>query len=456
MAGSYSPLYRPLGARAAIALLAAAACLGPRWAQAADPGYEVQVGVIETDNIQRLPSGGSDETIATEELDFDWHNKRPWYDVDIDADVSHLSFLQHTYPDEFVGNFLGTSKINLAADLLSWNFADNFGQTPLNALAPITPANRENINYFNTGPVLTLPLLGRELEMVVTGQYGRVDYQQAPLDSNRVTGAVGLLHEISPNTNISINAKEERVDFEDDQLNPDYDMQEAFARFETKGSRTEIGVDLGYGRLLMPGISDGSYVARMDITRRISPNSTVGLSFGHDYSDGADSFLLVQAAGGATLNTPTAVQAGAPFLITYATLAWNYQLDRTTLSLSASYFRDDYQVEAALNNDLTVANVRAVRQISPVLQLALTEYLDREHFTVGDDSATEADTGLQLTWRAGRNLSVFCAYYLTKGLGGLEADKFTENRVWLSVGYGHAAEAPPGPAPVRLPGETVY
>src|SRR5580704_10727666 len=141
MAGSYSPLDRLLRAGATMALLAIAACLGPRWVQAADPGYEVQLGIIESDNIQRLPSGGSDQTIAMEEVDFDWHDKRPWSDTDIDADISHLDFLQHTFPDEFIGNFLGTSKINLVADLFSWSITDNFGQTPLNALAPLTPDN---------------------------------------------------------------------------------------------------------------------------------------------------------------------------------------------------------------------------------------------------------------------------------------------------------------------------
>jgi hypothetical protein len=445
------PLDRPVRAGATIALLAMAASLGPRWAQAADPGYEVQVGVIESDNIQRLPSGGSDETIAMEEVDFTWHDKRPLFDADIDADLSHLNFLQHAYGEEFVGNFLGTSKINLAPDLFSWDIADTFGQAPLNPLAAITPGNRENINYFSTGPVLTLPL-AQELQLLVSGQYGRVDYEQLPLDSNRLTGIVALVHEISPATKISINAKDERIDFEDDALNPDYDRQDGFVRLDTKGSRTDLGVDLGYGRLQMPGASEGTFVAHLDITRRVSPNSTVGVSFGHDYSDGADSFLLIQAAGGPTLNTPTAVQAGAPFLITYATLAWNFLRDRTTVGLTASYFRDDYQLDEALNNDLTMANLRVARQISPVLQLALTEYLDREHFTTGADSLTELDTGLQLTWRAGRSLSVFFAYYLAKGLSDLQADKFTENRLWLSVGYGRAAEVPPGPAPVRLPG----
>jgi hypothetical protein len=452
MAGSYGLLAGPLRAGATIAVLTAMACMGPRWAQAADPGYEVQVGIIESDNIQRLPTGGSDETIAMEELDFDWHEKRPWFDADIDGDISHVSYLEHTYGDEFIGNFIGTSKINLIEDLFAWNIADNFGQTPLNPLAPITPANRENINYFNTGPVLTLPL-GQELQVIVTGQYGRVDYQEAPLDNNRLTGIVGLGHEISPTTNISINAKDERVDFADDQLNPDYQTQEAFGRFDTKGSRTELGVDVGYGRQVMPGVNNGNFIARLNLTRRVSPNSTIGLSLGHDYSDGADAFLLIQAVGGATLNTQNAVQAGAPFLVSYAALAWNYKYDRTTVDLTVSHFRNDYQLDEALNSDLTMGTVRAARQLTPELQLALSEYIDRQHFSAGDDSATEADTGLQMTWRAGRNLSLVFAYYLAKGTGSVAADKFTENRLWLSVGYGRAAEVPPGPEPVRLPGQ---
>ncbi len=383
-----------------------------------------------------------------------WHDKRPWFDADIDADLSHLNFLQNTYGNEFVGNFIGSSKIKLMTDVLSWDLNDNFGQTPLDPLAPITPGNRENINYLSTGPVLTLPLLGRELELLASGQYGRVDYQQTPLNSNRLTGIVGLLHEMSPTTNVSINAKDERIIFEDEQLNPDYDTQEAFARLDTKGSRTELGIDLGYGHLQLTGTNDNTFIARVDITRRVTPSSTVGLSFGHDYSDGADSFLLVQEAGGAGFITHNMVQAGAPFLITYGTLAWNFQRDRTTLGLTASYFRDEYPNAETLNNDMTLASIRAAREISPVLQLALTEYLDREHFSTGGDSVTEADTGLQLTWRAGKSLSVVFAYYLAKGISDLQVDKYTENRLWLSVGYGRAAQVPPGPAPVRLPGQT--
>lgn len=445
------PLDTPIRT-AAIALLAAAACTCPRLVQAAAPGYEVQVGVIESDNIERLPSGGGDETIGVVDLGFTWHDKRPWFDADIDADVSHLNYFQHTYSDEFIGNFLGALKINLAPDLLSWDITDNFGQAPLEPLVPITPNNRENINYFSTGPTLSLPL-GQTTQLDVTGQYGRVDYQVSPLDSTVLTGGVGLLHELSSISTISINARDEGIRFANDQLNVDYDRQEAFARFDTKGSRTELGVDLGYSLLHLPGASGGIPLARLDLSRRVSASSTIGVGLGHDYSDGADSFRLVQAVQGATLNTLPILVAAAPFVGTYGTLAWNFRRARTTLNLSASYFRDRYQTDATLNNNRTVVEAFAARQITPVLQLALTEDMIRWQFTSEGESATTTDTGLQLTWRAGSRLSVFLTYYLAKGSGNIPGFQYTENRVWLSIGYGRAAEVPPGPAPLRLPGK---
>lgn len=444
------PLDTPLRATV-IALLLAVACMDARLARAAAPGYEIQLGVIESDNIERLPSGGTNETIGVAQLGFEWHDKRPWLDADIDADVSHLSYLRHIYNDEYIGNLIGAVKLNLVPDLLSWGITDNFGQAPLQPLAPITPANRENINYFSTGPSLSLPV-GKTTYLDLTGGYGRVNYQQSPLDSTRLTGALGLLHELSNTSSLSLNAREESIRFQNDQQNPDYHRQEAFVRFDTRGSRTELGVDLGGSRLSLSGARYSTPLARLDISRRVSPTSTIGLALGHDYSDGADSFRWVQDVGGATLRTQPIVEAAAPFVSNYATLAWNFKYGRTTADLSAASYRDRYDTNSTLNNERTVVAALASRQVTPVLQLALTEYLVRWQFDSTDESATESDTGLQLTWRAGRHLSVFLAYFFDKGSSDVHTFQYTENRIWLSIGYGVAAEAPQGPAPLRLPG----
>ncbi|HEV2228801.1 MAG TPA: outer membrane beta-barrel protein [Steroidobacteraceae bacterium] len=449
------PLDTPFRA-AAIALLAevAVACttMCPRLARAAAPGYQIQVGVIESDNIERLPTGGTNQTIGIEELGLTWHEDRPWLDVGIDGDLSHLNYFQHAYSDEYIGNFLGQLKLNLVPELLSWNVNDNFGQAPIEPLAPITPANRESINYFSTGPALILPV-GRATYLDITGAYGRVNFQVSPLDSTRLLGTVGLLHELSPATSVSINASDDSIRFANVQENPDYRRQDAFGRFDAKGGRTELGVDLGYSRLLMPGgVHYDTPLVRLDLSRHVSPDSIIGVAFGHDYSDAADAFQIVQAVGGATLNTQPVVAAAAPFVDNYATLAWNFKYLRTTLDLTVEYYRDRYPTDATLNNERTVLGALAARQLTPVVQLALTEYLVRWQFDSTNDSATESDTGLQLTWRAGRNLSVFVSYYLAKGNSNVAAFQYTENRVWLSIGYGRAAEAPPGPAPLKLPG----
>lgn len=433
-----------------VALLAATVCMSPRAGLAAEPGYQLQLGVIESDNIERLPTGGTNETIGVLGLGFDWHDKRPWFDADIDADMNYLDYFPHTYAGQFIGNVLGTMRLNLAPDYLSWDFAENFGQVPLQPLAPITPGNQQNLNYFSTGPALTLPL-GQTTQLDVTGQYGRIIYQLSPLNSTILSGGVGLVHELSTTSDISVNVRDDSMRFDND-VNPNYDRQDAFAHFDAKGSRTTLGIDLGYSHLQFPGANSGTPLVRLDVSRRVSASSTIGLAAGHDYSDGADSFRLVQGIGGATLYTQPVLAASAPFVGNYGTVAWNFQQARTTLGFSASYFRDRYQTDATLNNERALATAAATRQLTPSMQLGLTEDVVRWHFDSGDESATTSDTALQLTWRVGPRVSVFLAYYLAKGEGNVPGIQYTENRIWLSVGYGRAAEVPPGPAPLRLPG----
>jgi hypothetical protein len=444
------PLESPLRAWATSVLFATAASMGSGLVYATEPGYQITVGVAVTDNVQLLPSGGSTDTTPFQEAEFTWHDKRPLFSADIDADLEHVDYIPHYYNDEVIGNFIGQGRLNLIQQVLTWSIADNFGQGRLNSLAPITPANRENINYFSTGPKLSLPL-GPELRLDVTGQYGRVDYQQSPLNSNRATGRVALVHEFSLLSNIGLDVVDERVDYED-QVGADYSSQEVFVRYNTAGSRTKVGVDLGYSRIQETGDNNGSYLARLSVSRELSAASIIGLSAGHNYSDGSSSFLQVQSVGGATLNTQSVVQSDAPFSSDYATLGWNFLYARTTWGINATYYQDRYQTDSELNNDLGTIQARISRQISPQLEVALSENVTRQSFASFGANATETNTGLQLTWHAGRSLSVMFAYFYAQSTADIAADSYAENGLWLSVGYGRPAEVPPGPPPVRLPG----
>jgi hypothetical protein len=422
-----------------------------RGVYAAAPGYEVSLGVAESDNVARVPTDRQSDTLLTQGLGFTWHDLRPRLSADIDADLNYLEYLNHTIGNEVLGNFLGQARATVVPDLLFWKVSDNFGQALTDPLAAATPQNRENINYFDTGPQLIVPL-GRTLLLDVTAGYGRVSYQVSPLDSTRYTGGVGLVHPLAPGSSISVNVRDEHVEFSNDTVNPDFQLQEAFGHYEAKSKRTDFSLDLGYSRLRDSLSPASGALARLDISRRISPSSTVALTLGHEYSDSGNAFRLEQTLGGANLNTQTVTQTSTPFRIDHASLAWNFQRSRTGFGIGVDYFKDSYQQPSTLNDNRKEVNVNVSRRLTPTVEVALIGQYFRQQFEVLVGNSTQTIADARLTWRAGQSLSVVFDIERTSRSSDAPGTDFTENRAWVRLAYGRPAAAPVGPVTPPLPG----
>ncbi len=423
--------------------------------RAGEPGYEISVGVIESDNIQRVPAGGTSDTVLEQEVSFVWHDQRPRLQTDIDADLSHLTYVPRTFSDEVIGNFIGTARLAVVPQYLFWNVAENFGQGNADPLQAVTPNSRENINYFSTGPETLLPLGGENL-LDLKATYGKVTYQKSPFDDERFSAGAGFIHRLSETAEISLNASDERVAYSNNVLNPDYDVQQGFAHFDAQGRRTTLAVDVGYGRLIEPAASPGTAIARLELSRKVSASSSVSLSFGHEYSDAAAAFQMSQVLNGANLNTQQTVQTGGPFTMTYETAGWNFLRNRTGFGVTLSHFKDDYVENDTFNDIRTEIDASVSRQITPAVQVGLAEQYYRQTFenVVGNSDQTTTDA--KVTWRLSRRVSVSFDYTLTKRTSELPGTEFTENRVWLSIGYGRPAEIPPGAPAPPLPHAATY
>jgi Putative beta-barrel porin 2 len=429
---------------AAIMLLTAAAA-----SHGSQPGYQINVGVIETDNVERLPNGTSD-TIFTQELGFTWHDRRPLLDADIDMDLTHLTYVPRTFGDQVVGNLIGQARLNLLPQLLFWDFTENLGEGLIDPLAALTPQNRELINYASTGPQLLVPLSGATF-LDLSARYGKVTYQTSPLGSTRYSGGVGLLHNLSAATSVSFNVHDQHVDYSNTVLNTNYDSQQAYVRFEAKGTRTTLDADVGYGRLREAGDTPGMVIAHFELSRKISASSSVGASFGHEYSDAAEAFRLSQAIGGANLNTQPVLQTGNPFKSDYATVSWNFLRNRTGFGVLVSGFKDTYQQKDTLNDKRLEIDVHATRQLTPNVGVSLIEQYLRQRFENVVGSSTQTTSDARITWRTSRRVSIFLDYSFANRHGDISGTDFKENRLWLSIGYGRAAELPPGPPAPPLP-----
>jgi Putative beta-barrel porin 2 len=416
-----------------------------------DFGYQVTVGAAETDNIFLTPTDHKSDTIINEGLDLTLREQSVRLTANVDADLQYLEFLNHTFNDQLIGNFLGDARFALVPEYFFWDLDDNFGQGRINPLAQVTPANQENINYANTGPEVMLPLGGETL-LDLQAHYAKVTYEVSPLNSSRVSGQVGVLHKLSADSTISINVHDEHVNYSNDVLNEDYTRQDAFVRYDAKGARTTIAVDLGYSRLRDSASPNSGVLARLELSRKMSSSQTLAVVFSHQYSDAADSFRLGQTLGGANLNVQTGTQTGAPFTSDTANIAWNFLRQRTGFGAGVTYFKDAYEPPATLDNDNRVqVDAHASRQLTPNLQLALTELYLHEKFINTVGTFNESDTQLALTWRAGRRLSVALQYSHDNRHSDLPQTNYGANRIWLTVGYGRPAQVPPGPATPPLP-----
>jgi hypothetical protein len=426
--------------------------------QAAQPGYEVTVGVGEADNVFLAPSNRTSDTIFLQGVEFSWHDKQSRLTADVDADLNYLEFVNHSFNNQLVGNFLGGARFALVPDLLYWDLGDNFGQGRVNPFEQITPANQENINYASTGPELILPLGGSETLLDVQARYGRVSYQVSPLDSTRTSGQVGLLRMLSANSNVSINVRDEHVVYSNDVVNQDYSRQDAFLRFDAKGVRTTVDIEVGASKLRDPVAPSTGVMASVEASRKISPSSTLAASYSHQYSDAANSFVLGQTLSGAYQVTPqTVTQQGAPFKSDMGNLAWNFQKERTGLGLGVTYYKDVYQPALATqrvfssNDNRTELDGHVSRQLTPTLQVTLFDHFTRENFTGTLGSFTENEADLRLAWRPARRITVTFDYSHDTRTSNLPGTNYVDNRLWFTIGYGRQAQLPPGPVTPPLP-----
>jgi hypothetical protein len=441
----------------AVALLALAATSQSR----ADDqlGYDLLAGIGETDNVRLTPTDRRSDTIATVGFDLDWQEQRSLLDANVIGDMEYLDFLRHSYSPEVIGNLLANMQLNLVPQFLRWEFNDNFGQGNIDPAAPLTPNNRENINYFTTGPDLTMPL-GAANEMLLEGRYSNVNYEVSPLSSNRYSAGLGIRHELSSSSGISVNVQDEVIRFEDSTLNPDYDEQEAYLRYDAKGVRTRITFDVGVDRLKLTNETVSGPLARVEVTRQLSPSTSIVLTAGRDFSDVGNEFLLLQSLGGATLSTQAVGASGDPFKQDYVTLGWNFQERRTTFGFGAGYFKLTYEDGDTLDEERTTGSAHFSRRLTPRVEAGVYVSYVKEQFRnlLGGDY-NELDATAQVTYRINSKFSMDVELARTRREDELDANSYTDDRVWLKFRYGRALP-PAKPAIVpnlpAFPGQPRY
>jgi hypothetical protein len=387
-------------------------------------------GATYSDNIGRVSSDEQDGSIGVVGTQLAYVQESRRFKTDVDLNAAYEHYFDDTFDDGVVGGVDASLDLSIVPDRFMWVFLENFGQIQSNRFASTTPENRENINYFTTGPDFIFHF-GDSMSLTLSGRHSEIDYEKQNLDGQQDGGGLSLARQLSGKSNLSFNVEAERLSFDDEAANASYDRQRAFLRYDATVARTSLKVDAGYTGLKIGGEKSSGLLARLSLSRQISPGATLSLSAGSEFSDSADLFRSGQDRNGVSLQTTGLDASSDPFTSRFGSIGFEFNRHRTTFGVSAQYSKEEYETQTALDRTVTSWGVNLGRQISAALNVRLFAALDqrRSDQVVFDDDELRAGANAELA--IGRSLALRLQYQRYDRDSSIASTDYTENQVSL-------------------------
>lgn len=382
-----------------IVLAAAVAAIWAAAGNAAEFSYGAEVGVGTSDNIRRVPSGEESETILTTGVELAVLRDEGPLHADVNVDLSYLDYQDQAYDAEVTGMANADLRYLFVPGRFEWVLIDSFGQSEIDPFAASTPDNRENINYFTTGPDFTVRL-GSVGSLTLFGRYSATQFEDSDFDDERLLGGLSFGRELSARSNVSLNVTAERVEFDDATAGSNYDRQSAFLRYEIEGARTTIGAEAGYSEIHDDGSTNSSPLFALDISRDLSGRSVLTFRGGVRSSDASTALRAGNEQGGGAPSGPDQVSSTDPFDTSHASLGWQFSAQRTQFNLSAGWEQDEYENQSLLDRERNFYQASASRQITPRVSLRAQGSLYSTDYDTSNQDDDEAQFGAYLSWNA--------------------------------------------------------
>lgn len=374
-------------------------------AGATELSYGVEVGVGTSDNIRRVPDGEESETILTTGVELAVLREEGRLHSNVDVDLSYFDYQDDTYDSEVTGIANADLRYLFVPGRFEWALIDSFGQAEMDPFAASTPDNRENVNYFTTGPDFTARL-GSAGSLTLFGRYSATRFEESNFDDERLLGGLSFGRELSARSELSVNATAERVEFDDETAGSNYDRQSAFLRYDIEGARTTIGMEAGYTEIHDNGSTSSSPLFELDVSRDLSGRSVLTFNGGIRSSDASTALRSGIEAGGGLPTGPDQISSTDPFESRHAALGWHYTAQRTEFQLSVGYEENEYESSSALDRERQFLTASASRQLTPRLTLRAQGTVGSSDFNSADQDEDETQLGLYLSWNATGRLFV--------------------------------------------------
>jgi hypothetical protein len=201
------------------------------------------------------------------------------------AQVERRDYLEKVYSSDSAFFADGAVVWSILPRQLLWS-AEDFGrEVRFDVNTPDTPNNRVQVNSFSTGPDSIFRLTSSDSSLI-GARYGRFDVAGGEGDFYRYAAYARLLHQLSPDTALSLNYEPVRAHFDSSALYTQVLREDRFIRYETRSVADNLTIEAGDTRVTRPNAETlHGRLARIAAGRSLTSDSTIRVSASESYSD---------------------------------------------------------------------------------------------------------------------------------------------------------------------------
>lgn len=398
-------------------------------------GYSFELGAERSDNVLRTNTNEQEETVGMAILGLDIATDRRRVDARVSADLQYRDYLDTDLESEIAGGLIGFLDLSFIPERLSWIAEDNYGQIAKTRQVVDRPDNRQQMNYFTTGPDLRLPI-GERTALLISGRWADTYMEDSITDNEAMFGDISLSRQLTDRASISIGGGVSETEFDDPSF-PNFETRQATAGYRYQAPRTSFALDGGYLEYEQEGVEEVSdfVMVRVDFTRQVTARSRIQINAGTKPSSDGESFRRDQSIIGIGDGPEAAQAAGDFFTVDDAYVLWITDWERTALSWLVSFRREEHEIFTDLDREQLRGQIAWSRELTRALNLELVGgYLEEERTLTGfkfDDWYAAAE----LKWDFAQRFSARLRIDHFVGTSDDGTRDYTENRAYVGVSY---------------------
>lgn len=230
-----------------------------------EPG--VGIGLEYTDNARLTRDNKEDDFILLGYVGAKIEEDSGPLSFQATTSLTYENYVDDTFSDQYYYDLNATAAWEMYRERLNWVARDFFTQRLTDSDDRATPNNIENVNIFNFGPAITVPL-SRVQKFVINPSFTDYYYEESDTDNQTYSLTADWLVDISATNTVGLGGGVSKTDFEDEDENPNFVANNVHGILSGSVARSEYTVNLGY-----------THIDRDEFKNRSAPTGSINWIF---------------------------------------------------------------------------------------------------------------------------------------------------------------------------------